>query len=190
MSLNPKAAFVGAIGGVFVYSGISGISVLKGIQNVIQGQPFDAGQSVTSLLADNTGNSSSGNGSDGSVAGGTGKANLKATAATFGWTEANGQWPALVSLEMGEAGFNPKNENPNSKAYGEAQSLGHPFTGGPAADGINEYGGEGLTPEQSRQASMGVAAPQALWMCRYIKATYGDPKTAYAKWLSRDPHWY
>jgi hypothetical protein len=59
-----------------------------------------------------------------------------------------------------------------------AQSLGHPYSGGPASNGVNEYGGEGLTAAQSEQASLGSAAPQAIWMCNYIKDRYGTPEAA------------
>jgi hypothetical protein len=56
-----------------------------------------------------------------------------------------------------------------------AQSLGHKYSGGPASNGINEYGGQGLTPYMSEQASLGNPTYQAIWMVNYIASRYGDP---------------
>lgn len=111
---------------------------------------------------------------------------LQQTAIQFGW---GAQWLALHSLEMGEAGFDPHAKNP-SGAYGLAQALGH--GNGAATQGTesNEYGGFGLSDAQAKQANSGDPATQSLWMCNYIKAVYTDPNNAWAKWQSRNPHWY
>ncbi len=89
---------------------------------------------------------SSNPGSPGGLVGSAGSAKtiLQATAAQFGWT--GSEWDALDWLEMAEAGYNTLIKNPSSGAFGMAQSLGHPFSGGPASNGVNEYGGNGLTP--------------------------------------------
>ena len=44
----------------------------------------------------------------------------------------------------------------------------------------NQYGGYGLTDAQARAANSGDASMQALWMCNYIKSTYGTPEAAAA----------
>jgi hypothetical protein len=102
---------------------------------------------------------------------------MQQTATQFGWGS-GAQWTALNAIEMQEAGYDPTAKNPSSGAYGLAQSLGHHYSGGPASNGVNEYGGEGLTPSQSEQASLGQPAPQALWMMNYIKSRYGTPVVA------------
>ena len=118
--------------------------------------------------------------------GGPAKTILQSTAAQFGWT--GSEWSAMDWLEMSEAGYNVNAKNPSSGAYGMAQSLGHPFSGGPAPNGVNEYGGNGLTPAQSKAASMGDAGAQSLWMCNYVKSTYGTPSAAKAFHLAHN--WY
>lgn len=190
---GPALSAIG-IGSLFVYAGIRGKSILQTIQSVVQGTA-PATTAQTNPIKTDTGISagldagSSGVSGGVAVGGGSPQKILQQTAAQFGWGS-GAEWQALQSLEMGEAEFNPKNRNKSSNAYGLAQSLGHPFPGGPAANGIDEYGGQGLTPAQSRAASMGDPTPQALWMCRYIKAVYGTPRNAYSEWLSRHPHWY
>jgi len=88
-----------------------------------------------------------------------------------------GQWNSFNALEMGEAGWDPHAQNPESTAYGLAQNL-YPATYPPA-------GRPG-----SRAPLLEQAKAQLQWMVRYIKERYGDPKTAYATWLGRSPHWY
>jgi hypothetical protein len=122
-----------------------------------------------------------------SSGGGNAKTALMNAAATRGWNT-GAQWTALDAIEMQEAGYDPTNTNPSSKAYGLAQSLGHGFSGGPAANGINEYGGNGLTPAQSRAASMGDPGPQSIWMVNYIAARYGTPVVAEQFHLANN--WY
>ena len=90
----------------------------------------------------------------------------------YGWTGDN--WNALERLWTGESGWNHHAENPSSHAYGIPQSL-----------------------PGSKMASAGPdwhenPATQIRWGLDYIRhrPDYGDPATAYAKWLSRSPHWY
>jgi hypothetical protein len=88
----------------------------------------------------------------------------------FNWT--TGDWAALTRLWNGESGWRWNAKNPGSGAYGIPQAL-------PAG-------------------KMGAAGPdwpvnaftQIDWGMGYIASTYGDPVNAYAKWLSREPHWY
>jgi hypothetical protein len=89
-------------------------------------------------------------------------------AAAYGWT--GGQWDALNALWTGESGWNNRARNPSSGAFGIPQAL-PPGKMGAAAAGGN-------------------AVAQIAWGLGYIKSVYGSPANAYARWLSRSPHWY
>lgn len=91
---------------------------------------------------------------------------VKAVAAKYGWAGGT-QWTALYNLIQGESGWNPNAVNPTSSARGLFQKL--TSLHGPLESTI-----EG----------------QSEWGLNYIKGKYGDPITAYAKWMSRNPHWY
>ena len=117
-----------------------------------------------------------------SVSGGLGPTSADAAAAqayarsrmgAFGWTAPN-EWPALQALWTGESNWSRLARNPGSGAYGIPQALPASKMG-PAAN----------PPTSS-------AGAQIDWGMNYIKSNpgYGDPATAYAKWLSRSPHWY
>lgn len=196
MAVNGIAIGAIGIGGLFIVSGIKGVSVLATITELVQGKnpltnakkinpitgtPLVAGDvgSVIGQGANIIGNSTV-NSSDAKTA-------LKQAAALHGW-DTGAEWTALDAIEMQEAGYDPTNTNPSSKAYGLAQSLGHSFTGGPAPNGINEYGGNGLTAAQSLAASSGDPRPQAIWMCNYIADRYGDPIKAEQFHLANN--WY
>jgi hypothetical protein len=174
------------IGALFVYAGIRGFSILKAVQNVIKGDPPQTGQQTKALADVASDSGTSGGGS--LVSGGPAKQVLQKTASQFGWGS-GAQWQALDALEMGEAGYDPDNKNPGSGAYGLAQALNH-GTSRTQGTRSNMYGNFGLSDEQNRKANSGDASAQSLWMCHYIKATYGDPIKAKAAWDSRSPHWY
>lgn len=116
-----------------------------------------------------------------------GMAALQAAAKAHGWDKGS-EWNALVYVEMREAGFSRLARNPKSGAFGMAQALGHGTAGSAAPDGTNEYGGFGLTDAQAKQANEGNAYWQAVWMCNYIKAQYGDPIAAAAH--EKADNWY
>lgn len=84
-----------------------------------------------------------------------------------GW---GGMWGAFNALVMGESGWNPRATNPQSGAYGIPQAL--------PASKLDAYGNRNDPAVQLR------------WMVDYIASVYGNPANAYAKWLSRSPHWY
>lgn len=189
-----------AAGGLFLYAAVQGKSILSTVQALIKGQSPSSASSankiplasdIANAAASAAGSVSAGGSTAAGVANasglGTGVAStsnaqqaLQQTAAQFGWGS-GAQWQALFNLEMQEAGFNPNARNP-SGAYGLAQSLGHPEFG------YAEYGGYGLTRAQVAAANNGDAAAQALWMCRYIASTYGDPIHA---WEHEKSHnWY
>lgn len=169
------------VGIIFVYGGIKGYSPVKAFENMMTGKNPNEGQNSTSLVA-NTANTASG----GVISsGGSNKTILMNTAASFGWT--GSELTDLDLIEMAEAGYNATAKNSTSGAYGMGQSLGH-HTGSPAANGVDEYAGYGLTPAQSKLASMGDPSTQALWMCTYIKQKYGTPSKAWAH--EQANHWY
>jgi LysM repeat protein len=109
--------------------------------------------------------------------GGSNQAVLQAVAAQFGWT--GGEWAALQQLEsMEDATYSTTIANPSSGALGMGQALGH-GTAGSAGSLGNEYGANyGLTAAQAQQANSGSARYQALWMCTYVRDTYGTPSAA------------
>lgn len=91
---------------------------------------------------------------------------VKAIASRYGWA-AGAEWVALYNLIQGESSWNPSAANPSSTARGLFQKL--TSVNGPIESTI-----EGQTE----------------WGLNYIKGRYGDPINAYAKWMSRSPHWY
>jgi len=86
-----------------------------------------------------------------------------------GWVGA--QWEALLRLWTGESGWNNLADNPTSTAFGIPQFI---------ASTARQYGVLGSTSPVA-QITAGM---------RYIQDVYGTPANAYAKWLSRSPHWY
>jgi tape measure domain-containing protein len=87
----------------------------------------------------------------------------------YGWI--GGQWTALNSLIQGESGWRNTAQNPTSTAYGIFQFLN------------STWAGVGATKTSDPRG-------QIIAGLRYIKQAYGSPANAYAKWLSRSPHWY
>lgn len=189
MAVNGIALGVLAAGGILIYSGLTGKGVLTSLKYVVQGNS-PATVPVTEAIA-GTSSATSTTTAPGSTvpnsSNSSGMAALKAAAATKGW-DTGAEWTALDAIENQEAGYDPTNTNPSSHAYGLAQSLGHPFAGGPASNGINEYGGYGLSPGQSEQASLGNATYQAVWMVNYIASRYGDAIAAEKFHLANN--WY
>lgn len=91
---------------------------------------------------------------------------VKNVAARYGWA-GGAEWVALYNLIQGESSWNPNAANPTSSARGLFQKLTKLH--GPLESTI-----EG----------------QAEWGLNYIKGKYGSPSAAFAKWSSRNPHWY
>jgi hypothetical protein len=89
-------------------------------------------------------------------------------AAQRGWTGA--QWADLNAVEMDEAGWNLRAQNPTSKAYGIAQ-----FIDGPAE--YAQYGG-----------NAGTAAGQITAWLNYVSQRYGTPARALQH--EEEFHWY
>lgn len=171
MPMNGPAIAMMGLGSLFLYSAVKGKSVLTAAQAIITGQSPQTVAQANPITA-----TTPSGGSIGPVSGGSGKSILQKTAAQFGWTGA--QWTALQSIESQEdASYSTTIKNPASGALGMAQALGHGNANTVGSLG-NEYGGFGLTDAQAKQANSGDAAMQALWMCNYIKQTYGNPVNA------------
>jgi resuscitation-promoting factor RpfB len=189
MPINGPALGAVAVGTVFVYSGIKGYSVLKTVQNVVQGTPGNTGQTATSLLSgggSNTGGTTPGGGGNlPSPPSGNTSANMRLMqqlAAGRGWTGA--EWSALYQLIMSESGFDntiwnggghtatqPAN---SSGAYGIGQAL--PYSKMPKAAWPTGYGGSAD------------ARSQIEWTLGYIAGRYGDPIKAWA--FHQANNWY
>jgi len=82
------------------------------------------------------------------------------------------QMPALVNLWNGESNWNASAENPDSGAYGIAQSL--------PGDKMASAGSDWRTNAET----------QIKWGLQYIADAYGTPQAAWDTWQSRSPHWY
>jgi len=177
-----------AFGSVFAYAGYKGISIPTAVQTIVQGKNPSALPQTGPITGPAPADTGSGGGTPGQVTGGgSAQQILQQTAAQFGWGTGD-QWQALQQIETHEAGFNPKAKNPSSGALGLAQALGHGQAGTAGTLG-NQYGAQyGLSVGQAKAANSGDAAPQALWMCGYIKSRYGDPVKAWAFWQAH--HWY
>lgn len=194
-----SVAFIG-IGALMIWSSIRNQSVLTSARDIITGKqptpgtPQTLGFGIKNSTSTDGSNTTQGDTlttvpdiSSTGVGSMDAHAALQKAAALYGW-DTGEEWQALNAIEMQEAGYDPTNTNPSSRAYGLAQSLGHPYSGGPAPDGIDEYGGEGLSASQSAAASSGDAYDQALWMVRYIKDRYGNPIVAEQFHLANN--WY
>ena len=183
-----------AVGSLFLFAAIQGKSITGTLQALVKGQSPSssppANQIPIATEIANAASSAAGSvtlgGASPVTGGGSAQQVLQQTAAQFGWGS-GAQWQALSNVEMEEAGFNPQARNPRSGALGLAQALGH-GTSSTAGTLGNEYGGFGLTDAQAKAANSGDAAAQALWMCNYIKATYGNPVNAWSHEQSH--HWY
>jgi hypothetical protein len=161
------------IGGVLVYAGARGYSVLAVVQNLVAGKPITTGVSVSNPLS--TGNADvQSTVQDPTAPSGTPKAIGQQLAAQAGWTGA--EWSALETLWDHESNWNPTARNPSSGAYGIPQAL--PYTKMPKAAWPNGVGGRAD------------AATQIKWGIGYIKGRYGKPSSAWAIWQRRSPHWY
>lgn len=171
MTISGKSVALGSLGGLFIYSGLSGFSVLKAAQNVISGQPANAGQTAT-LLSSGSSGGLAGGAPGGTIGPGAAKAKAwaKAHLADYGWGPE--QFAPLDSLWMGESGWRWDAQNPKSPAYGIPQS--------DPGDKMSSEGPDWKTNPVT----------QMRWGLKYIKQKYGTPAAAYSFWLAQSPHWY
>ena len=176
MSKGIAYASIG-IGTLFVYAGLEGKSALGAFQSLVQGKSPTSAPTANPISGTSAPDNVSG--PETNVSKGSAQQLLQIAAAQHGWGS-GAEWQALQSVEMAEAGFNPKARNPSSGAFGLGQALGHGNANTAAPDGTNEYGGFGLNDAEAKAANSGDAGEQAVWMCNYIAATYGDPIAAWA----------
>lgn len=166
-------AVTSALGGGFIGAGSSGVPNASSSDGVSNGGTGSGGSPVAAAPANPSANAKL----------------AKQLASARGWTGNN--WNSLYALWTGESGFSASAWN-RSGAYGIAQALGH-GNPGDAATGPRSVGAS--TPARidaypSKAANSGDARSQEMWGLSYISQVYKDPDTAYAKWLSRSPHWY
>lgn len=145
-------------GSVFVYSGIRGYSVLKSVQNIVQGSnPVTAQQEATLTQDANAAVSGSAPPpSNAEVA--HNQAIAKMLAAPYGWSGGS-NWTSLVNLWNKESGWNKGARNATSDATGIPQ----------------------LNPaDHTIPPGWSSAAVQIAWGLNYIHGTYGSPDAAWA----------
>jgi hypothetical protein len=157
--INGVAIGAIAAGGILVYGGLRGFSVLKAAQNVVQGTAPSKGQTASSLVAPGSGVTVSPAG--GSIdTSGNDQANValgRLLAAPYGWST-GAEWDALNWIFTTESHWSDTVVNPSSTASGIAQNI------------------DGFGPGYED----GNAAQQIRWGLNYIKGRYGDPIAAKA----------
>jgi hypothetical protein len=164
---------VTTIGGILVYAGIKGYSVLAVVQNLVAGKPITENVVVTNPLSnvDTTPDTSSQLADRASDAP---RSVGQTMAAAMGWT--GPEWTALEKLWTRESNWNRHARNASSGAYGIPQAL--PHTKMPKAAWPESAGG---TSDLRTQIQWGLS---------YIKQRYGTPTMAWAFWQRQSPHWY
>jgi hypothetical protein len=171
---GPGIAAIG-VGVIFMYAGVKGYSVTKAFTNALKGQNPNEGQQANLLTASDPNKPNSGVGVFSGSTSATGNKKIaQQLAIQMGhgdWTTGK-QWSDWVALWDGESGWNEKAYNSSSGATGIPQAL--------PGDKMATAGADWKTNP----------ATQIKWGIGYISDTYGSPSAAYAKWLSRSPHWY
>lgn len=178
------------VGGIILWSGITGTTLSTTFQGLLKGQaPSQNQEPITPAATSGSGAVSAGYvGTPNTAAMNTGASTATAAAnqaigrlaaAPYGWATGN-EWASLVSLWNRESTWNNQATNPTSGAYGIAQALGHGQ--GLATEGsvTNEYGGYGVSDAVAQEANSGSASAQIAWGLAYIQSTYGTPAAAWA----------
>ncbi|MET7352320.1 M23 family metallopeptidase [Streptomyces mirabilis] len=113
-----------------------------------------------------------GGGNEGSKSVGAAQTYARGILGQYGWGPS--EFTPLQKLWNGESGWRYDAKNPSSGAYGIPQALPASKMASAGSDWLTNY------------------ATQIRWGLGYIKdrPDYGSPSAAYAKWLSRSPHWY
>jgi hypothetical protein len=169
-----QAGVQGAAGGVAWgnSNGISGAGGAGGTMGTIASSLISMGatmagigNSIDSTLGVSSGVTASGGNASGSNA--ANEAMGKRLAAGYGWT--GSQWTALNNVEMREAGWNNRAQNPTSTAYGIGQFL----------DSTWQTVGYTKTSDAQTQIEA---------MLKYIKQRYGNPTAAWQH--EQNYNWY
>ena len=156
-------------GGVLVFSGVENTPVSQVFRSLARGKPPAAGpetevQGNAATIASATGIPFTPPSSAGAAAN---QAIARVLAAPYGWA-AGQEWSALVALWNQESSWDATAQNPTSTAYGIAQFLDTTWA---------PYGAKTSDP-----------AIQIRYGLEYIRATYGDPVTAWQHEVSEG--WY
>lgn len=194
--LNGYAIGAIGIGSLMVYAGITGRSMLKAIQAVIQGQapstaPKDQPISDTSPT-DNTlpvtaGNAVAFGGPVASGSAGANQALAKMIAISMGhadWTT-GAEWSDWVALWDRESGWSNTADTRKTGAGGDNMSSSVFAYGIPQARNYNKMPQAAWPPDKGGSAD---ARSQIQWGIEYIASTYGTPAQAWAHELANS--WY
>lgn len=165
---------VATMGGILVYAGIRGYSIMAVIGNLVTGKPITNGVTITNPLQTPSLSSPDTSSPAYSTPTGSTQSIGQALASQMGWE--GSEWTALQTLWNGESGWNAHAQNPSSGAYGIPQAL--PYTKMPKAAWPESKGGKSDP------------ATQIQWGLNYIKGRYGSPSMALAFWQRQNPHWY
>lgn len=191
MPLSGIAVAEIGVGGLLVYSGVKGFTIADTFSYLAKGTTPAPTEAINQSSAQAPASSSSVAASQSAAYKATGSKSaqqaLNNAAAAYGWNT-GAEWQALVNVEMREAGFDPSATNSSSGAYGLGQALGHGTGAGTQGTVTNEYGGYGVSDAVAQAANSGDASAQAIWMCAYIRAVYGDPVAAWQHEQSQG--WY
>ena len=183
-----------AIGGVVLWSGIKGTTLSSTFRGLLQGQAPSANQEPISHGARRSGGLNTASSDSGATEPSrprsrhpAGMTALQEAAAAYGWGT-GAEWKALIYVEMREAGFSPTARNPSSGALrdGAGARSRHQRYGRDARQRVRRIR---ASPTHRRSwPTLATPTGQAMWMCNYIKATYGDPIAAAAH--ERAAGWY
>lgn len=186
MAVNGTAVAAIAAGGLFLWSGIRGVSVLAAIQNIVRGTPPAAGQNYEALSKQSTSlpvvPESSGTAATDYLPPGSGtsaanEALGRFMAAGYGWATGQ-QWQALnYGWGTLESGWRANATNSSSGAYGIPQAYGHGTdkTQGTQSNMFGPINGMTFPNSLYVAANSGSAAAQIMWGLKYIKLQYGSP---------------
>ncbi len=183
-----------AVGGVVLWSGIKGEKISDTFRGLLQGQAPSADTEQISTTAAETATAASTAAATAAAntaslgVGATGPApgavtsiqnyNLaRMVASTYGWGTGT-QWADLTQVINRESGGSASVMNA-SGAYGVAQALGHATAADAGSVSKTAYGGYGVPTATCVGANSGNATDQLIWMCAYIKETYGTPEGAW-----------
>lgn len=166
-SFDSVGVTLSVVGGMLVYSGIKGYSLLDIAGNLVTGKPIHTGLSVTNPLSTpgtSTASVTDANGVSSVPPGGNQALGLQLASSTYGWE--GSEWTALQSLWNRESSWNNHAKNPSSGAYGIPQAL--PYSKMPKMAWPESAGGQSD------------AATQIKWGLQYIKERYGTPSMAWS----------
>lgn len=166
--INGAGLAVGLVGGVFVYSAITGSSLIGSVKKFLGEGVQDNANAITGTVDSGVVPGSS-TGTIGPISptasGGNATVNQnigKLLATPYGWGTGP-EWDALNQLWTRESGWNNTAKNSSSGAYGIPQALP-----------------ESKLPALGQESGGSSASAQIAWGLSYIKSRYGSPSAAWA----------